>query len=113
MLKPLSTTTSPIAQDEGKVEIKWDDVDIRLGAVETIFELIGVLVVAGGPALSVSTNVMASWIYDRFFKKADPKPSNGIKLFIEKPDGTRVIIEATSEEKIKLSLDKHLNVKLD
>jgi len=113
-LRPLSENASSIDLGEEKARIDWDRIKARPGAVETSFELIGVLVLTGSAMLSIGTKVMASWIYDRFFKNSEPtKLTNRVSLTIEKPDGTRILLDATSEEKIRLDLDKHLNVSSD
>lgn len=110
--KPLSNQTTSLDHDGEHVDIKWDDIDVRPGAIETTFEIYGVLMASGGVALSIGTSIAANWLYDRFFRQP-AKPSNRITLTVERPDGTRVIINAESEEKIKLQLDKIINAKPD
>jgi hypothetical protein len=70
-------------------------VTVRPGAVEALFEVIGVVVG------SVSTGLIANWIWSLL---QTPQRINEIRIAVEKPDGHRIVIEGRSPDEIKIQL---------
>lgn len=90
--------------------IKWDDIEVERGAVETIFEILGSLHL-GDISIGVVSGVIANWMWSHLQSGTLQKPSEKIRVEVirQHHDVTQVVrIECHSLEAMTASLSSAL-----
>ena len=108
MLAAADLTLPDSTTSADAVRVRFRSVNVRPGAVETIFELGGVLTVAAGVVGDVAIGVVSNWIWSLVSawrsKRPAPQPRNDLHIEVTHPYGTRVSIDARTRESILASV---------
>ncbi|MCB1724838.1 MAG: hypothetical protein H6920_00040 [Sphingomonadaceae bacterium] len=106
-LVPLQHQRTVLQAGDDHVEITWGAQDVRFGAIETTFELIGALVVLGGVSVKVASTLLTKWLWSKIeaAQKANSSPKPAFEAEIQLGNATSVKISAHTEAELQRSIE--------
>lgn len=106
-LTPLENQHTILSEEGEEISINWGEQRVRMGAVETTFELIGALVVIGGVTVKVASALLTKWLWSKIeaAQKAGAVSPPTLEAEIRIDGNTTVKINTESEAQLHRSIE--------